>query len=295
MDWDNLRVFLAVAREGQLLGAGRKLGLNHATVARRLDALEESLGTPLFDRRPAGSVLTQAGELLLPIAERVETEVLAAIELLRRGETEVSGTVRIGAPDGLGNAFLAREFGRLAARHSNLVIELVPLPRIFSLSRREADIAIVLDRPVSGRLTISKLGDYSLSVYASTGYLEQAGRPRDQHDLDRHIVVSGVEDFAYAAALDYTTVLEESASHVFRCASVAGQLEAITAGVGIGVLHDFVAAPRQDLVRLLPEVRFKRSYWMVSHPDTHDVKRIATCRAYLAKRFAEERERFCLF
>ena len=295
MDWDHLRVFLAVARNGQLLSAGRKLGLNHATVARRLDALEAALGAPLFDRRPAGSVLTQAGERLLPVAERVEAEVLVAVEGLRSDETEVSGTVRIGAPDGLGNTFLARELGFLAARHPGLTIELVPLPRVFSLSRREADIAIVLDRPTHGRQIVSKLVDYSLGVYASVEYLERAGTPRSPQELDRHVVVTGVEDFAYAAALDYSVGLEATALNLFRCASVMAQLEAIRSGVGIGVLHDFTTIDQGQLVRIMPNVSFTRSYWMVSHPDTHAVKRVATCRAFLTRRFSEERERFLPF
>ena len=295
MDWDHLRVFLAVARSGQLLAAARKLSLNHATVARRLDALEAALGAPLFERRPAGSVLTQAGERLLPVAERVEAEVLVAVEGLRRDEAEVSGAVRVGAPDGLGNTFLARELGRLAARHPGLTIELVPLPRVFSLSRREADIAIVLDRPTHGRLIVSKLVDYSLGVYASVDYLERAGTPRAQQDLDRHVVVTGVEDFTYAAALDYSASLEATAGQLFRCASVMGQLEAIRSGVGLGVLHDFATTDQDRLVRILPDVSFTRSYWMVSHPDTHAVKRVATCRAFLTRRFAEERGRFLPF
>ena len=292
MDWDHLRVFLAVARQGQLLAAARKLGLNHATVARRLDTLERGLGTTLFDRRPAGSVLTEAGERLLPVAERVETELLVGVEGLLRDEAEVSGTVRIGAPDGLGNSFLARELGQLAVRHPGLTIELVPLPRAFSLSRREADIAIGLDRPAQGRLIVSKLSDYSLSVYASTRYLENVAAPASLDELDRHVLVTGVEDFSYATALDYSAALEASARRLFRCASVMGQLEAIRSGVGLGILHDFAVTPSDQLVRILTGVGFTRSYWMMSHPDTHAVRRVATCRAFLIQRFGEEKRRF---
>lgn len=292
MDWDHVRVFLAVARHGQLLAAARKLGLNHATVARRLDALEASVGTLLFDRRPAGSVLTQAGERLLPVAERVETEFLVAFEELQRDEAEVSGTVRIGAPDGLGNTFLARELGTLASRHPGLTIELVPLPRAFSLSRREADIAIGLDQPTQGRLIVSKLVDYSLGVYASKRYLATAGTPRSREELEQHIVVTGVEDFSYAAALDYTATMEAAAFRLYRCASVMGQLEAIRSDVGVGILHDFMVARDDQFVRILPEITFARSYWMMSHPDTHSIKRVAVCRAFLTKRFADERKLF---
>jgi DNA-binding transcriptional LysR family regulator len=229
-------------------------------VARRLDALERALGTPLFDRNPTGSLLTQAGERLLPVAERIEADVVGVAESLRQEEADASGIVRIGAPDGLGNYFLATELGRFAGLYPNLVVELVPLPRTFSLSRREADLAIVLDRPTEGRLIVSRLIDYTLGVYASRSYLERHGAPATAEDLADQLVVTGVEDFAYASALDYAAVLEKHGRQKFRCASVMGQMEAVRAGIGIGILHDF-AAGRDDngLVRILPQISFRRA------------------------------------
>lgn len=292
MDWDHLRIFLAIARHGQMLGAARHTGLNHVTVARRLNALELELGTPLFERRPSGCVLTQAGERLLPVAEQIEFELLGITESIRNEEAEVAGTVRIGAPDGLGNYFLAAELGRLTARYPNLVVELVPLPRTFSISRREADLAIVLDHPAQGRLIVSRLVDYSLSAYASKSYLEANGTPTTVEELSHHAVVTGVSDLAYASALDYTNVLERYAMSIFRCASVMGQLLAVKSGAGIGVLHDFAASRGEDLVRILPETDFRRSYFLLSHTDAVAVRRIAVLRDYLARRFREEKVYF---
>lgn len=292
MDWDHLRVFLMIARERQLLAAARKLSLNHATVSRRLDALEQSLGTPLFVRRPAGSTLTAAGERLLEVAERLESEVLGVAEELRDVAADVSGTVRIGAPDGLGNCFLASELGALVAAHPELVVELVPLPRIFSLSRREADLAIVLDPPPDGRLVVSRLAEYSLSLYASRDYLAREGKPRTVADLARHVLVTGVEDMAYSSALDYGAILNKTPGRKFRCASVVGQLEAVRHGTGIGILHDFAVSGDSGLVRILPKVWYRRSYYLLSHPEAAAVRRIATCRAFLIHRFREERRRF---
>jgi DNA-binding transcriptional LysR family regulator len=292
MNWDHLRIFLTVARHGQLLSAARHLGLNHATVARRLDTLEHSLGAPLFDRRPAGCVLTQAGERLIPVAERIEFELLGAAESIGTEEADVSGIVRIGAPDGLGNYFLAAELGELTNRYPNLIVELVPLPRTFSLSRREADLAIVLDRPVEGRLIVSRLINYTLSVYASRTYLERHGIPSSVKDLSDHIVVTGVEDLAYASALDYSATLERHARRKFRCASVMGQTESVRSGTGIGVLHDFVASSIEGLVRILPQVSFQRSYFLLSHPDSVTVRRIVVSREFVNQRFRQERQRF---
>ncbi|MGH1571978.1 LysR family transcriptional regulator [Methylobacterium sp. P31] len=292
MNWDHLQIFLAVARHGQMLEAGRRLGLNHATVARRLEALECALGTVLFHRRPNGSALTEAGECLMPFAERIEAEVLAAASRMHAQEAEPSGTVRIGAPDGLGNLFLARELGLFASRYANLVVELVPLPRSFSLSRREADLAIGLDRPAHGRLILSKLTDYSLGLYAARDYLDKQGQPVCEADLSTHTGVIGVDDYAYASALDYTAFLQDRARRVFRCAGAVGQLEAVRAGAGIGILHDFAAAGCPDLARILPNTTFQRTYWLMSHPDSHEARRVATCRDFIVRCFREARDRF---
>ena len=294
MDWDHLRVFLAVARRGQILAAAQGLGLNHATVARRLNALEETLGEPLFERRPSGSTLTEAGERLLAVAERVETEILGIAEDTRARGASLSGTVRVGAPDGLGTYFLAAELGRLQDEHPGLIVELVPLPRTFSLSKREADLAITLDPPEEGRLVVSRLADYTLGVYAAEDYLARYGMPESEEALASHAVVTGVDDYAYASSLNYAGHLARFAGRQFRCAGVAGQMEAVRAGVGLGILHDFVARDMPGLVRILPQVGFRRAYHLLSHPDTGNLARIALIRGFLARRFREERGRFAI-
>ncbi|HTM77728.1 MAG TPA: LysR family transcriptional regulator, partial [Devosia sp.] len=185
MNWDDVRIFLAVARQGQILGAAKSLGLNHATVARRLTALEQALGARLFVRKTNGSDLSSAGEKFLVHAERIESEMLAA-----RGATDadsrIAGTVRVGAPDGFGVAFLAPRIGELAERHKGLRIELVPVPRAFSLSRREADIAVTVERPREGRLVARKLTDYRLGLFAARSYLDQYGTPASLDALSGH-------------------------------------------------------------------------------------------------------------
>ncbi len=183
MNWDDIRIFLAVARSGQILGAARRLGLNHTTVARRLTALETALSTTLLTRRTNGSTLTQAGEEFLLAAERMEAEMLAARSQVGNADIAVSGTVRIGAPDGFGVNFLAPRLARLTQKYPDLTIQLVPVPRSFSLSRREADIAITVERPEQGRLIARRLVDYTLGLYAHRRYLEENGTPESPEDL----------------------------------------------------------------------------------------------------------------
>lgn len=197
MKWDGIRIFLAVARAGQMLGAARTLGQDQATVSRRLKALEADLGSDLFHRSPAGVSLTEAGERLLPMAERMESEAMHAFSSVGRSNLDLAGTVRIGAPHGLGSYYLAPVLAEIADSNQNLSLQLAPLPRDFSVSQREADIAITLERPQEGRLIARKLTDYTLSLYASQSYLDEVGPVERPEDLNRCLFVTYVQDIFF--------------------------------------------------------------------------------------------------
>jgi len=291
MNWDDARIFLAVARQGQLLGAARALGLNHATVARRLTALEAALGSTLVRRRTNGTELTSEGERFLAFAETMESASLAAAEAAG-ADSALVGTVRIGAPDGFGVAFLAPQLGELTERHPGLRLELVPVPRAFSLSRREADIAVTLERPREGRLVARKLTDYRLGLYAAPAYLERYGTPRRLEDLARHRLVGYVEDLLYTATLDYTAEFLKDWQSTLSVSSAIGQLEAVGAGAGIGILHTFMAGRDPRLVPVLPEHRSTRSYWTVVHEDLRNLRRVAVAADFLTEIVARDRAIF---
>jgi len=292
MDWERVRIFLEVARAGQILKASKNLRLNHATVARQLTALERSLAAKLLERHTSGCTLTPAGEALVAAAERAESEFLKVGASIAGAAERITGTVRVGAPDGLGNYFLADRLGALAAKHPGLVIQLVPLPRTFSLSRREADIAIVLDRPKQGKLILSKLTDYTLSVYAAESYLAREGTIKTQADLAGRLFVTQVEDYVYSRALDYASVLGRLMSRRYECGSVVAQMEAVRGGHGIGILHDYVARRYPELKRLLPDIRFVRNYWLTSHPDTHETRRVQEVHRFIAAAVKAARSSF---
>lgn len=292
MHWDRVRIFLEVARTGQILGAAKRLGVNHATVARQLTALEKELKTKLLERHPTGCSLTGSGEALVAAAERAESEFLQVGAHLAGVSDTISGVVRVGAPDGLGNYFLADQLGAFAARNQELVIQLVPLPRTFSLSRRDADIVITLDRPKQGRLMVKKLTDYTLSVYAAEEYLKRVGPVTRQADLAGHLFVTHVEDFVYSRALDYASALGKVMTRHYECGSVVAQMEAVRGGHGVGILHDYAARRFPELKRLLPDVRFVRNYWLVSHLDTHDTRRVAAVYKYIVECVRATRRNF---
>ncbi|WP_454848255.1 LysR family transcriptional regulator [Rhizobium binxianense] len=292
MDWDDVRMFLAVARTGQILAASRRLGVNHATLSRRVTTLEERLKTRLLIRRTNGCELTAEGEVFLHAAERMETEMLRAQASVGRLDSSVAGTVRIGAPDGFGVSFLAPRLGRLIRRHPELRIQLVPVPRSFSLSQREADIAITLERPEQGRLVSSKLTDYTLGLYASREYLASQGAPADIEALKAHPRIGYVEDLIFTASLNFSGEVMRSWDASFEISTAIGQTEAVRSGAGIGILHDYIARQYGELARILPDVSIRRAYWTTYHESARDLVRVRTVADFLQELVDAERHIF---
>jgi DNA-binding transcriptional LysR family regulator len=292
MNWDDARIFLAVARAGQILGAARRLELNHATVSRRIAALEEALGAKLFRRHTAGSELTPAGERFLGIAERMEADMIAARSELAGEDEEVSGSVRIGAPDGFGVAYLAPRLGALTAEHRALSIQLVPVPRSFSLSRREADIAITVERPGEGRLVAAKLVDYSLGLYASRSYAERHGLPQTPAELRRHSLIGYVGDLVASPSLDYAAEFSPDWTARFAISSALGQVEAVRSGAGIGILHTFIARASPELVPVKAAPPIRRAYWLVYHESVRPLRRVQAVASFVARQVETDRALF---
>lgn len=147
IDWDDFRFVLAIVRGGSVSAAAKQLGVDHATVIRRVDRLEKHLSAKLFDRRKTGYLLTEAGQRVADSAEAMESTIVANQEQVGGSVARLTGTVRIGAPDGFGTAFLAPRLAPFADRYPDLDLQLVATARLFSLSKREADIAISEGRP----------------------------------------------------------------------------------------------------------------------------------------------------
>jgi DNA-binding transcriptional LysR family regulator len=292
VNWDDIRIFLAIARSGQLLAASRRLEINHATVGRRLTALETALKTTLVTRKPNGCELTNEGEAFLAAAEAMEAEMISAQATLGRQDSAVSGTVRIGAPDGFGVWFLAPRLQPLLARHPGLKLQLVPVPRSFSLSRREADIAITVEQPSEGRLISRKLTDYSLGLYGSSAYFDDHPCPRSVEDLRGHRLIGYVDDLIYSPKLTYAGDLFGSAETSFEISSAIGQYHAVRSGTGIGILHDYVAQNDEGLRLVLPDRQVTRSYWIVHHESVRGLARVRAVLDHIAGLIAQERDIF---
>lgn len=291
LNWDDARHFLAVAREGQILGAARRLGISQAKLSRRIAALEAAVGGRLLERTTRGSTLTETGQSLFAAAERMEAEILGVLDEIS-GQEGIAGTVRIGAPDGFGGAFLAPRLGLLRAACPGLRVQLVPVPRSFSLSAREADIAIMVGRPEKGRLRVRRLTDYTLGLYAARSYIARRGCPATRGALRGHDLVGYVEDLVYTPELNYASDVLKDWRSVVEVATATGQFEAVRSGAGIGVLHDFMAAGVDGLVPLFPEIRIGRTYWSVSHENLKTARRVQAVTDFLDRIIREERGLF---
>ena len=292
MDWDNLRYFLELARAGTLVGAARRLAVDHTTVARRLQALEKQVGAALFAREAGGHRLTEAGRALLPQVEAMEAAFMAVENAAPGVRQGLHGLVRIGTTEGFGNLILAPQLARFALSHPGLVVDLLALPRLVHLSRREADIVISLERPTRGSVIVTKLADYTLHLYGQRETLARHPLVTSREDLRHHAFVSYVDDLLFTKELQFLDALHRPARFAFRSTSITAQYEAVRAGAGLAVLPAFLADRDPVLARVLPhEARFTRTFWMSMPAEAKHQARMQVVWGVLKEVCAEEKGR----
>ncbi|WP_114964545.1 LysR family transcriptional regulator [Alkalilacustris brevis] len=273
-DWDDLRVFLALARGETLSRAGRVLRLDPATVGRRIARLEEALGARLFARSPQGYALTDEGQRLLAHAADVEEAVIGSVEALRGVPGQLSGQVRIGAPDGCANFLLPQVVAAICDENPGLEVQIVALPRVVNLSKREADMAIAVSRPTAGRLLVQKLADYRLHLAASRDYLARHAPIRSPQDLRAHRFIGYIPDMIFDRELDY---LAETGREAVTLASnsVSVQLNWVRQGAGLAIVHDFAIPAAPELCRVLPDqIALTRAFHLVRHASDRRLERL---------------------
>ncbi len=274
MDWDDLRVFLAVARAESLSGAGKSLRIDPATVGRRIARLEITLAARLFTKTPQGYTLTADGQRLMGPALAAEAAFAAASDSLHAHTEALTGQIRLGAPDGCANYLLPQVLTRISSENPGLEVQLVALPRVFNLSKREADMAIAVSRPETGRLTVQKLTDYRLHLAASRGYLANHPAITCREDLRAHRIVGYISDMIFDKELDYLGEFGASAPDI-SSNSVSVQTQFLRAGAGVGMVHDFVMPFAPELVHVLPDaLALTRSFWLVRHADDAKIARL---------------------
>jgi len=276
-DWDDLRIFLAAARAGSLTAAGQGLGVDAATVGRRVARLETTLKSTLVVRSAAGLRLTAAGARLLEAGLEAEAAMIAAA---RTGEPDVvGGTVRLSVAEGFGTAIVAPALPQLRRQRPGLRIELAADAGFLSPTTREVDIAVTLSAPTATRLIVEPLTDYQLGLYAAPDYLAAHGSPASVEALEGIDIVGYVDDLIYAPELRYLDEVSPRLRPALASSSIRAQREIIAAGGGVGVLPCFLAG---DLSPVLPKaVRLTRRFWISTHRDVADIARTRIVRQWL--------------
>ena len=287
-NWDDLRLFLAVAREESLSAAGKQLRLDPATVGRRMQRLEATLQVSLFVKSPQGYALTEAGAQLRDRAEVAERAMRGAVAEMPLAQDKLSGQIRIGAPDGAANYLLPQVCNALAEANPELDIQIIALPRVFNLSKREADMAVAVSAPTAGRLVVQKIADYQLHLAASETYLAQHPQPSNAHDLREHRIVGYIPDMIFDRELDYLTDIGIKRVQL-ASNSVAVQLNFIRQGAGIGVVHDFAMAAASGVRKILTDqVALRRSFYLIRHQDDRRNLRLSRFADALSAKLRDE-------
>jgi DNA-binding transcriptional LysR family regulator len=288
-DWNDLRYFLAVARKGSTLAAGRDLNVSQTTVARRIAALEGALGVPLFDRRPAGYALTPDGQTLLPKAESVEAAARSFGDSAAAEVRELRGTVRLSTEEIFSVTLLAPMLRELRERHPEIVIDLDASVDVRDLGSGEADVALrSISRPPPAGVVGRRLCEDNWSFYCSREYAARNGVPRSFRELKKHELIGGGGGNlwrVYSAFLEKIGLSDKVAMHQ---ASSTGLLAAVRSGFGIAVLPCLVADDDPDLIQCMPpNNKHDRVMWVLTHERVRHSPRVRIVTDFLYERLSQ--------
>ena len=294
MDWDKLRILHAVADAGSLTHAGDTLHLSQSAVSRQIRALEESLNTTLFHRHARGLILTEQGELLFDATSAMSRRLDTAEARIRDSEEEVFGELRVTTTTGFGSLWLAPRLPKLYEKYPDLSIDLMLEERVLDLPMREADVAIRMKEPSQADLVRRKIMSVKMCLYASPAYVEENGTPDSLEDLKNHrLICQRLNSTQVSAAsqlvqelLAYDVPLLLTVNNYF------GVLQAVLAGLGVGVLPDYVTEDFPDLVRILPEVESNEVPVFLAFPEElRQSRRIAAFRDFVTEEIIAYRKR----
>ncbi len=294
MDWDKLRIFHAVADAGSLTHAGETLHLSQSAVSRQIRALEESLNTILFHRHARGLILTEQGELLFDATSAMTRRLDTAEARIRDSEEEVFGKLRVTTTTGFGSLWLAPRLPKLYEKYPDLKIDLMLEERVLDLPMREADVAIRMKEPSQADLIRRRIMVVKMGLYASPEYVAENGTPETLEELKNHQLISQSVDSAQVGAASQLVkeLLAYDVPLLLTVNNYFGVLQAVLAGLGIGVLPDYVTEDFPDLQRILPEVESNEVPVFLAYPEElRQSRRIAAFRDFVTEEIIAYRKR----
>lgn len=275
MDWDDLRVFLMVARLGSLTRAAHALGLSQPTVGRRIAALEKTTGARLLDRTPTGYAVTAAGAAVLASIERMEGEALTVERMISGHDAGLSGPVRVTAIEWFAARTLAPIYAEFSLANPEVTIELLTDVRLFSLTRREADIALSFNRFDQADIFQRKVAEVPHALFAAPGYIERHGRPSCADGMSGHAVIQMDEQHGGQVDAEWLAGLAAGARIVLRSNSREAQARACAGGAGVAVLPRCLGEKTPGLVEIAtPSPPPCRTVWLGVHRDVRQTPRV---------------------
>jgi DNA-binding transcriptional LysR family regulator len=291
INWDDLRVFLMVARLGSFSSAADHLGMVHTTVGRRIAEIEAQLGAKLLARHSKGMRLTHRGHELARRLAAMETTAAEIERHLFGSKTEMAGTVRITATDGLATFWLAPQLIAFNRANPAIRVEIATVNSWGELAIEEADIALRYARPVAGDTTSRKVGRTHFALYGTKTYFDAFGTPETLADLKHHTIIENV-NFRTNAALTAWQAALASNPAMLAANAAATVLASVRAGGGIAMLPTFFEAAAPDLIMLDIPLKLTSDIWMLSHAKTNKTPRVRALLTFLADRFARDRARW---
>ncbi|MET0295460.1 MAG: LysR family transcriptional regulator [Caulobacter sp.] len=275
MDWNDLRVFLAVARQGSALGAATELQVNQTTVGRRLDALERALGLKLIERSQAGSRLTAGGEKLLPKAEKIEAEFAALWQQVGAFQRDLSGTLRLTLSDLSANMMMPA-LADFRTLYPEITVELIITDRFLDIAAGEADIAMRgTDRLEDSDLVARKLAQFEFAICCSRAYAARHGIPGQPEELKNHILIGGEQELANLPILKWMFDQAPNAEVRCRSNSLGNLIMAVRNGLGVGPAPLLMLVDHPELVLCLtPEPPIMGGSWLVTRQDMKNTPRV---------------------
>ncbi|WP_085920352.1 LysR family transcriptional regulator [Halomonas sp. CSM-2] len=287
--WDDTRIFLAVARHGTLSGAAAELNLGIATLSRRIERLENALKLPLFVRHQSGYQLTEEGAGLIEKAEALEAAA-AAFSSGVSNTAQLSGRVRLATAENLATALILPALPQFHAQYPGITLELVTDITTVNLHRRDADLALRMVKPERGNVTLRRLGMLGFGLYASPGYTAQRKAHDDAGDYDTDAFITWGDTQAHLPAAQWVERMLRGREPALTTTSLATQLAAAKAGLGIAVLPHFLAL-EAELVCLESDIGVDQPIYLVIQTDLTQSARIRAVADFLAELVASNRER----
>ncbi len=289
--WDDLRVFLEVARQGSVHAAAKRLKLDHSTVCRRIDKLESILSVKLLDRTRKGIVVREEAQNLLKHIEQMDVHATSLEDAVTRETSDVEQIVRVATMEGIASRYLARRLHVFSQFAPNVKLELVSIAQAVDLSRKEADIFLSFFNPNAPGLRSTLYSTFNLYLYASPEYIRHHGLPRSRDDLNNHVFVGYIEDLLAINAVKWLDDIIAAPKMSFHSNSIIAQCSAAACGLGIALLPTFVGAGVEGLQRILSDQIFtSREIWVSVRTEQSHLTRIKGVIQFLKHIFHHDQE-----